>query len=123
MNNKWVKEKDGYVLVSTLFFLVLSGIFAQSMIQISSNYVIQLRQIGMGYEARAALNMSETLLVEEIEKKAQPIKGTISTSVGQVKITGRKQADQILSQLTLIKENGTTFKKEVSTPLAEKTEE
>lgn len=111
------KENDGYVLISTLFFLLLSGLFSYSVIQVSSNYVIQLRQVSMAYEAKAALNMSEELLKHQLEGKSNPIDGTISTSVGQVKVTGKKQDKKIISQLILVKENGTTYKKEVTLPI------
>ena len=98
-------ESDGYVLVSTLFFLMLSGLFAQSIIQISSNYVTQLRQVSIGYEAKAALNMCEELIVQKHEEETPSIKGTIS--------------DQIIYQLTLVKENGDIYNKKVSLPLSE----
>lgn len=112
-----MKESDGYVLVSTLFFLLLSGLFAQSIIQISSNYVIQLRQVSSGYEAKAALNMCEELIVQKHEG-ARSVKGTISTSAGVVNVQSKKQADQIIYQLKLVKENGDNYKKEVSLPLS-----
>lgn len=117
--NKIRKETDGYVLISTLFFLILSGFFSHSAIQVSSNYVIQLRQVGMGYEAKAALNMSEELLVHELEGRSEPVEGTIFTSVGQVNIKGKKQANQIVTQLSLIKESGDTYKKEIVTPISQ----
>ncbi len=119
MKKKRMTESDGYVLVSTLFFLMLSGLFAQSIIQISSNYVIQLRQVSIGYEAKAALNMCEELIVQKHEEETPSIKGTISTSVGVVDVQSKKQTDQIIYQLTLVKENGDIYKKEVSLPLSE----
>lgn len=115
---KIVNKDEGYVLISTLFFLLLSGLFSYSVIQISSNYVIQLRQVSLGYEAKAALNMSEELLLQEFEGRSDPINGTISTSAGEVKIKGRKNGNQIISQLTLVKENGNIYKKDITTPLS-----
>lgn len=111
------KENDGYVLISTLFFLLLSGLFSQSVIQVSSNYVTQLRQVNVSYEAKAALNMSERLLLQELEGQVTPIDATISTSAGEVKIKGRIESNQIISKLTLVKENGNTYLKEVVTPI------
>lgn len=116
---KIMNEDKGYVLISTLFFLMLSGLFSQSMIQISSNYVIQLRQVSTAYEAKAALTMCGEIVVKEQEGQSKPVKGTISTSVGEVNIQSKKQAEQIISQLTLIKENGDVYTKEVSTPITQ----
>lgn len=112
-------ESDGYVLVSTLFFLMLSGLFAQSIIQISSNYVTQLRQVSIGYESKAALNMCEELIVQKHEEETPSIKGTISTSVGVVDVQSKKQTDQIIYHLTLVKENGDVYTKEVKTPITQ----
>lgn len=63
--------------------------------------------------------MCGEIVVKEQEGQSKPVKGTISTSVGEVNIQSKKQAEQIISQLTLIKENGDVYTKEVKTPITQ----
>lgn len=116
---KKLKGNQGYVLISTLFFLLLSGLFSHSIIQLSSNYLLQLRQVSSAYEAKAALNMSASLLQKEFKEGKHPSEGNIRTSAGQVHITSVEQAEQINYTLQLTKGNGEIFEKEVSLALPE----
>ncbi len=109
----WFKQNEGYVLISTLFFLMLSGLFSHSVIQVSSNHLLQLRQLTTAYEMKTALNMSEAILQGEFEKGKVPLEGSIHTSAGEVKIKGKKQNEQVTYNFTLLRENGDTYRKEV----------
>ncbi len=111
------KKDRGYVLISTLFFLMLSGLFSHSVIQISSSYLLQLRQLSTAYEGKAALNMSKSLLQQELENNHFPTSGSVQTSAGTVKIAGTKDSEQMIYHFTLTKGNGETYQKEVVWPL------
>ena len=114
MNKKrltYIKSEQGYLLISTIFFLVFSGLFSHSLIRISGNQIMQLRQFKTAYEAKAAMNMGEVLLEDYMEEEnISPKKGKIKTSVGDINI---KKKSEINYQLTITLENGEIFSKEI----------
>lgn len=92
-----MKSEHGYLLMSTLFFLVFTGLFTQMLIKISGNHIIQLRQFSEAYQAKAALNMSESILKQYIESnKEAPEKGKITTSIGLVNLQKRSEEEFML---------------------------
>lgn len=104
-------NENGYLLVSTLFFLLFSGLFAQSAFQIASNQVIQLQQLTNSYQARTALNMSETILRNELENESIPLNGKVVTSLGDVFITKVEASEALKYELTLTLANGASYTK------------
>lgn len=117
-NGKWLeyfKAEQGYLLISTLFFLIFSGLFSHSIIKISGQQIMQLRQFATAYEAKGALNMSEELLKNYIDKnKEYPKQGHIKTSIGNIEI---KQQSKEFFQLIITLENGIKFSRDVKVPI------
>lgn len=106
------KSEQGYLLISTLFFLMFSGLFSHSIIKISGNQIMQLRQFSTSYHAKGALNMSEELLKTYIEENNDiPEQGQIKTSIGNVEIN--KESEELF-QLTITLENNQEISKDVS---------
>lgn len=106
------KGEQGYLLISTLFFLMFSGLFSHSIIKISGNQIMQLRQFSTSYHAKGALNMSEELLKTYIEENNDiPEQGQIKTSIGNVEIN--KESEELF-QLTITLENNQEISKDVS---------
>jgi len=92
-----------------LFFLVLSGLFSGSIIQVSGNHIIQLKQLATAYEAKSALNMSKQILNEEIKTNEIPKKAAVDTSLGDVSIV-REETDEVYTfTLTLTTTAGTEY--------------
>lgn len=124
---KKLANENGYLLVSTLFFLLFSGLFAQSAFQIASNQVIQLQQLTNSYQARTALNMSETILRNELENESIPLNGKVVTSLGDVFITKVEANENLEYELTMTLANGASYTKTTTIENApvdeEKTEE
>lgn len=108
---KKLANENGYLLVSTLFFLLFSGLFAQSAFQIASNQVIQLQQLTNSYQARTALNMSETILRNELENESIPLNGKVVTSLGDVFITKVEANENLEYELTMTLANGASYTK------------
>ena len=108
---KKLANENGYLLVSTLFFLLFSGLFAQSAFQIASNQVIQLQQLTNSYQARTALNMSETILRNELENESIPLNGKVVTSLGDVFITKVEASENLEYELTMTLANGASYTK------------
>lgn len=106
------QAEEGYLMLSTLFLLVLTGIFLQSAINISANYIIQLNQLSMAYQAKTALNMSERILHDYITEHSNelPEQGELSSSVGNIKMTKKTKNcyDAVLTQ-----KNGVQTKKRI----------
>lgn len=106
-------SEKGYLLVSTLFFLVFSAIFAGSMIRISGTQILQYNQITTAYEAKAALNLSETILLEHLETNETLSNGEISSSVGKIMISGHNQTGGTMYHLDLTTTKGLKFSQNV----------
>lgn len=104
------RNEKGYLLLTTLFFLVLSGLFSHYLIRISANQILQYRQFSTSYQAKGTLNMSEKLIRDYIKSSGKtPARGFIHTSLGEIKV------DRLSDQkylLTIVLENGLEFSKE-----------
>lgn len=99
-----IKNDGGYLLVSTLFVLLLSGIMAESIIRISRNHIIQLNQLSQSYEEKAALNLAEKILVDKIAQEEQEINEvSFISSLGRIEAKKKKNLSY---DLILRKENG-----------------
>lgn len=105
-------NEDGYMLVTTLLLLILSGLFLQATIHIYSNQIIQFKQFSSSYEYKAALNIAETVLKEivEDEKEGQPVEGIIETSLGPVKI---EKVTEDSNCLTIYTQEGGVYSKDI----------
>src|SRR5690625_7761003 len=91
---------------------MFSGLFSHSIIKISGNQIMQLRQFSTSYHAKGALNMSEELLKTYIEENNDiPEQGQIKTSIGNVEIN--KESEKLF-QLTITLENNQEISKDVS---------
>lgn len=107
-----LKSEKGYLMLSTLFLLILSGIMTQSIIKISTNHIIQLNQISANYQAKTALNLTEAILTDRIVNKNQLVKkGTIVSSVGKINILKKSDIDY---QLVLIQEGSNNLIKNIT---------
>lgn len=102
--------EDGYLLLTTLFFLIVSVIFTTSMIRISSSHILQYNQLSHTYQAKAAINISKSRLLKEIDKNVYPQTGVIKTSNGEVFITNRQTEDVIHYHFELAYKNGVTYR-------------
>lgn len=89
-------------MVSTLFFVLFSALFAQSMIKIVSTQMIQLNQLTNSYQAKAALNMGKRILIQEIEEHSYPSSGEIYTSIGRIEMSQQEIGNGRWYELTLI---------------------
>lgn len=108
---KVLKDENGYLLISTLFFLIFSGLFSHSVIKISSHQIIQLRQYSSAYQAKGALNMGEELLKNYVQENNDvPTSGKINTSVGDI-VMMKESEDKFIFKITL--KNGITYFKNV----------
>lgn len=105
-----LQSENGYLMLSTLFLLVLIGIFMQSMIKISSNHIVQLNQIASSYQARTALNLTVQSVSNYIDKNDGKFinRASFLTSVGKVKI---KQLTHNKYRAILIQEDGFEYTK------------
>lgn len=102
-NSPKIKSEKGYLLLSTLFMLILSGIITQSIIKISTNHIIQLNQLSDNYQAKTALNMAENMLHCHILNGNQLLKkGKIVSSVGEIEV---KRKNEIEYELILTQKN------------------
>lgn len=105
-----VNDENGYLLISTLLFLIFSGLFSHSIIKISTHQIVQLRQYSSAYQAKGALNMSEELLYKYIlENEDTPSSGRIKTSAGDIEMV-KESDDKFIFKLTL--KNGVQYFKE-----------
>lgn len=109
-----LKSEQGYLLVSTMIFLIFSGLFAQSMITISGNHLIQLKQITASYQARTSLNMAKEILLQEIDEGSFPETGLVQTSIGDIEITPGEDEGEIYYLLILQTDSGTTYSDQIS---------
>lgn len=89
------------MLISTLFFLIFSGLFSQSLIKISGNHIVQLQQLSSAYEAKTTLNMSKEILKQKVEREEIPKEGSIVTSAGTVLIEREEISSEYIFTLTL----------------------
>lgn len=107
-----IRSEKGYLMLSTLYLLILTGIFSQSIIKTSANYIIQLNQISSTYQAKAALNMSERVLKDYIVDNDYelPEKVKLSSSIGDIK--GIKISDDEY-ELVITQENGNQLNEKV----------
>ncbi len=96
--------------------LILSGIFTHGMIKLSTNHLIQLRQLSSAYQAKAALNMGEILLNEHIISRDYelPERAIIATSMGEVQLI-KKTTNEY--QATIIQTNKDEFSKDIKIDL------
>lgn len=106
------KSEKGYLMLSTLFLLVLTSLLLQSVIKISTNHIIQLNQVSSAYQARTALNMSEKILETYIVDNDYELPGEIeiSSSVGNIKIIKKINSEY---EAVITQKNGTQFAKEI----------
>lgn len=83
-----LQSEKGYLMLSTLYLLILTGIFSQSIIKTSANYIIQLNQISSAYQTKAAVNMTERILKDYIVENNYelPETGKISSSIGNIEV-------------------------------------
>lgn len=114
-------KEDGYLLVTTLLLLILSGLFLQATIHIYSNQIIQFKQFSSAYEYKAILNMGEIKLREFVkqENEGEPIEGTIETSLGPIKI--EKMTEEI-TRLTISSKEGGEYSKDIQYNIENKNE-
>ncbi len=113
-------NEQGYLLITTLYILIFSGLFSHSVIKISVHQMVQLNQLSMGYLAKGTLNMGEDLLKNYIEEQdTLPEQGEIKTSNGQITITKTSTNEY---KLELKTKEGYSFKKSVIIQLADDVE-
>lgn len=110
LNKLKFRSEHGYLLVSTLYFVVFSALFTQSMIKIASNQMMQLNQLSHSYQAKAALNIGKELLKQQTDEGAYPLSGKVKTSIGVIDITQVEAVNGISYHLLLTSEFGTTYK-------------
>ena len=118
-----LKSERGYLLISTLFFLIFSGLFSQSIIKISGNHIIQLQQISSAYQAKTALNMSKELLKQKTELEEIPEKGSMTTSLGTILIKRRETATEYIFTLTLTTNSEAQYSDQLTITRSEAEEE
>ena len=83
------------------------------MIRLSGTQILQYNQLTTAYEAKAALNLSETILFEHLETNETFRNGEISTSVGKIIISGNNQTAGTMYHLHLTTAKGLKFTKDV----------
>lgn len=83
------------------------------MIRISGIQILQYNQLTTAYEAKAALNMSETILLDHLETNETLNKGEMNTSVGKIIISSQNQMEGIMYHLNLSTSKGLNFTRNV----------
>ncbi len=111
------------MLISTLFFLIFSGLFSQSLIKISGNHILQLQQISSAYEAKTTLNMSKELLRQQAATEEMPEKGSMITSAGTVLIERQETPAEFIFTLTLTTNTNMQYSDEFVLVLPEEEED
>lgn len=114
-----IASEKGYMLLTTLYFVLFSGLFAYSLIRISGNQIIQLNQITESYQARTALNMGIKLLEKELEDDDLPNKGTIYTSMGAITIDRIDTENEVKFVLYIQIDANSTYSEVYEYPLPE----
>lgn len=122
MKKKW-KGEEGYLLVSTLFFLIFSGLFSHSIMQLTSNNLRQLNQFANAYQAKAALEMSAALLKDEMEDDYYPKNGRVETSVGTILIRRKGAEEEYHYTFSLKDKQDTTYTKDMTVKIMKYEEE
>lgn len=99
-------------MLSTLLLLVLSGLVLQSIISISTSYIIQLNQLSSAYQAETALNMSERILSDYITENNYelPEQVDISSSAGKIRVIRKTTSEY---EAIIIQENGIEFRRKI----------
>ncbi len=99
-------------MLSTLLLLVLSGLVLQSIISISTSYIIQLNQLSSAYQAETALNMSERILNDYITENNYelPEQVDISSSAGKIRVIRKTTSEY---EAIIIQENGIEFRRKI----------
>lgn len=83
----------------------------QSIIWISTNHIIQLNQISRAYQAKTALNMAETILIDELKSEGAPVKSAeLTSTIGKIIVI--KDTNESY-QLSLIIETGENYTKDI----------
>lgn len=108
-----IRNEEGYLLISTLFFLLFSSIFTASMIRISGNQILQYNQLTIAYESKAALNMAENLLLEYVNEHGPVKEGSVQTSIGEINLSVVDESKGITYLLTLEGDTGYNYSKEI----------
>lgn len=108
-----IRNEEGYLLISTLFFLLFSSIFTASMIRISGNQILQYNQLTIAYESKAALNMVENLLLEYVNEHGPVKEGSVQTSIGEINLSVVDESKGITYLLTLEGDTGYNYSKEI----------
>lgn len=108
-----IRNEEGYLLISTLFFLLFSSIFTASMIRISGNQILQYNQLTISYESKAALNMAENLLLEYVNEHGPVKEGSVQTSIGEINLSVVDESKGITYLLTLEGDTGYNYSKEI----------
>lgn len=108
-----IRNEEGYLLISTLFFLLFSSIFTVSMIRISGNQILQYNQLTIAYESKAALNMAENLLLEYVNEHGPVKEGSVQTSIGEINLSVVDESKGITYLLTLEGDTGYNYSKEI----------
>lgn len=92
-----MKSEKGSILISTLLFISITAILISGLASIIQTQVIQLKQVQYSYQARSMLSMTETLVLDEIEKNSKLQKGKIIFNNGVVEINKRTESILILT--------------------------
>lgn len=83
------------------------------MIRISGNQILQYSQLTIAYEAKAALNMVENLLLEYVNEHGPVKEGSVQTSIGEVNLSVVEASKGITYLLTLEGNTGYNYSKEI----------
>lgn len=106
------KSEKGYLMLSTLFLLILSGIMTQGIIKISANHLVQLNQLARNYQEKAVFNLAESVLRDQlINEENRTIKSAkLTSSVGDMELSKIKVDEY---ELLLINSNNKKIKKHI----------
>lgn len=110
------------MMLSTLYLLMLAGIFLQGMVKISTNHIIQLNQLSTTYQMKTAIHLSEQLIKDYIIDHPEdlPEKMLFTSSAGNI---SAQKNGQIKYKMSIIHENGYSLEKDITIVIPEQEEE
>lgn len=104
------KKEEGTILISVLLFLSLSALLVNSAAAVTRNHVIQLRQTQESYYARSMIELTTTLLKDEMKSEGIVEEGEVTFSDGMV-LVERISEDEY--EITAFLNNDFSIKKSI----------
>jgi len=114
--NKLFSNEKGSILVSVVLFMSVTSMMITGVSYLVKNQAIQFKQLQQSYEAKAAIAMSEELLMKKLEEGESVASGEIQFNSATVNIANM---DQNKYEFTAQLKDGYTLSKLVRHPVVD----